>query len=79
MRDVSRTPARTLTEARRIARGVGLRHVYTGNVHDPDGQSTSCPSCGERVVERDWNSVRENRLRPGGVCPGCGERIAGRF
>jgi len=79
MTDVSRTPARTLTEARRIARGVGLRHVYTGNVHDPDGQSTSCPSCGERVVERDWNSVRANRLRPGGVCPGCGERIAGRF
>jgi pyruvate formate lyase activating enzyme len=79
MTDVSRTPARTLTEARRIARGVGLRHVYTGNVHDPEGQATFCPGCGERVVERDGNSVRAIRLRPGGSCPGCGQRIAGRF
>jgi pyruvate formate lyase activating enzyme len=79
MTDRPPTPPRTLTEARRIAREVGLRHVYTGNVHDEGGQTTSCPRCREAVVVRDWNAVRRNRLGPGGTCPGCGERIAGRF
>jgi pyruvate formate lyase activating enzyme len=79
MTDRPPTPPATLTEARRIAREVGLRHVYTGNVHDPDGQTTFCPRCGKAVVRRDWNSVRRNLLGPGGACPECGERIAGRF
>jgi len=79
MTDVPRTPPETLTRARRIAREVGLRHVYTGNVRDPEGQSTLCPGCGATVIERGWNEVSRNRLGPGGSCPGCGERIAGRF
>ena len=79
MTDRPPTPPATLTQARRIAREAGLRHVYTGNVHDPDGQCTQCPGCGQVLVVRDWNAVRENRLGPGGTCPSCGERIAGRF
>jgi pyruvate formate lyase activating enzyme len=79
MTDRPPTPPATLTEARRIARETGLRHVYTGNVHDPDGQCTFCPRCGKAVVRRDWNSVRKNLLGPGGACPECGERIAGVF
>ena len=79
MTDRPPTPPATLTQARRIAREVGLRHVYTGNVHDRDGQSTLCPGCGQVLVVRDWNAVRINRLGPGGTCRGCGERIAGRF
>jgi pyruvate formate lyase activating enzyme len=79
MMDRPPTPPATLTRARRIARQAGLRHVYTGNVHDPEGQTTFCPGCGKAVVVRDWNAVRANRLGPGGTCRGCGERIAGRF
>jgi pyruvate formate lyase activating enzyme len=79
MTDRPPTPPATLTRARRIAREAGLRHVYTGNVHDPEGQTTFCPGCGKAVVVRDWNAVRANRLGPGGTCRGCGERIAGRF
>jgi len=79
MMDRPRTPPETLTEARRIAREVGLRYVYTGNVHDPEGQTTWCPGCGAAVIERDWMSVRSYRLGPGGACPRCGLRIAGRF
>jgi pyruvate formate lyase activating enzyme len=79
MTDRPPTPGATLTQARRIAREVGLRHVYTGNVHDQDGQCTLCPGCGRVLVVRDWNAVRQNRLGPGGTCQGCGERIAGRF
>ena len=31
----------SLRAARRIAINAGLRYVYTGNIHDPAGQSTS--------------------------------------
>ncbi|TMH48360.1 MAG: AmmeMemoRadiSam system radical SAM enzyme, partial [Betaproteobacteria bacterium] len=43
MTDIPPTPAATLTRARKIALGHGLRYVYTGNVHDPEGGSTYCP------------------------------------
>jgi pyruvate formate lyase activating enzyme len=76
--DRPRTPPATLTRARQIAREVGLRHVYTGNVHDPGGQTTFCHSCGAAVIERDWFDVRKVRLRDG-ACAECGTRIAGRF
>src|SRR5512138_3256277 len=78
MRDRQRTPFATLARAREIARAVGLRHVYTGNVRDRDGQTTFCPSCGERLVERDGFAIRAGRLR-GSACAACGTRIAGRF
>ena len=40
MLDTPATPPQTLCTARRIARQAGLRYVYTGNIHDPAGQST---------------------------------------
>jgi pyruvate formate lyase activating enzyme len=78
MLDRPRTPERTLSRARAIAREEGLRYVYTGNVHDQDGGTTFCPSCGARVIERDWFAIRAARLK-GSSCAGCGARIAGRF
>jgi pyruvate formate lyase activating enzyme len=76
--DRPRTPARTLTRAREIARAAGLHHVYTGNVHDREGQTTLCPSCGARLIERDWFAIRAVRMK-GSSCASCGARIAGRF
>jgi pyruvate formate lyase activating enzyme len=78
MMDRPRTPPSTLTGARRIAMAEGLRYVYTGNVHDPDGQSTFCPGCRARVIERDWHAVRVARMK-GSACAVCGTEIAGRF
>jgi pyruvate formate lyase activating enzyme len=78
MMDRPRTPPTTVSNARRIALEAGLRHVYTGNVHDPEGQSTRCTGCGEVVIGRDWNEVSTYRLRSGGLCR-CGTRLAGRF
>ncbi len=78
MLDRPPTPPRTLTRAREIARAEGLRFVYTGNVHDSEGQATYCPGCGTAVIERDWHAVRAYRLRDA-ACARCGARIAGRF
>jgi pyruvate formate lyase activating enzyme len=46
MLDVPPTPPATLTRARRIATANGVRYAYTGNVHDRDGDTTTCPGCG---------------------------------
>ncbi len=78
MRNVGRTPPETLTRARQLAREVGLRHVYTGNVHDREGQTTTCARCGTALIVRDWMSVIRASLRDG-ACPSCGSRLAGRF
>jgi pyruvate formate lyase activating enzyme len=79
MRDIPRTPAATLSRARRIATGAGLRYVYTGNVHDPAGQTTSCPGCGTAVVVRDWYDILDYRLDPAGRCARCGHAVPGRY
>jgi len=79
MMDVPPTPAATLKRARRIALGEGLRHVYTGNVHDREGDTTYCPGCRAALVERDWYRIEGYRLTADGHCPDCGTAIAGRF
>ncbi len=78
MLDRPRTPAATLSRARDIARSEGLLYVYTGNVHDREGQTTWCPGCGTAVVERDWYAIGAVRLA-GNRCAACGREIAGVF
>ncbi len=79
MRDVSATPVTTLKRAREIAQRNGLRYVYTGNVHDPDGQSTRCPGCGALLVGRNGYEIFEWGLGGGGRCGSCGARCPGTF
>jgi pyruvate formate lyase activating enzyme len=79
MTDVPPTPPQTLRRARQIALATGLHYVYVGNVHDPDADSTWCPVCGQRVIERDWYRLGEWRLMDGGHCGHCGTRIPGVF
>ena len=76
---LTRTPADTLQRARRIALAAGLRHVYTGNVHDAEGGRTACPGCQAPLIERDWHAVLHYALDEKGGCPHCGTLIAGRF
>jgi pyruvate formate lyase activating enzyme len=78
MTDRPPTPPVTLRRARQLAMDAGLRYVYVGNVHDPDADSTWCPGCGTRVIERDWYRLGEWQLTDG-CCAHCGVRIAGVF
>jgi pyruvate formate lyase activating enzyme len=79
MLDTPPTPPQTLSRARAIAHANGVRHAYTGNVFDAQGQSTYCHACGECVVERDWYRLGDYRLTHEGRCEGCGERVPGVF
>ncbi len=73
------TPAATLTRARKIAMDAGLRYVYTGNVHDEDGESTYCPGCGKNLIGRDWHTLTAWNLTADGECKFCQTRIPGVF
>ncbi len=79
MLDRPPTPPETLRRARRIAMANGLRYVYTGNVHDPEGQTTYCHGCGRAVIERDWYRLGAWGLTDDGRCQACGTRIPGVF
>jgi pyruvate formate lyase activating enzyme len=79
MLDRPATPPETLARARSIARANGVRHAYTGNVHDTDGQSTYCHNCQTRVIERDWYRLGDYRLDDAGHCQVCGTAVPGVF
>ena len=77
--NVPPTRPETLQKARAIARSVGLLHVYTGNVHDVEGDTTLCPGCGESLIVRDYYQILSYKLDERGFCPGCGHQLAGHF
>jgi pyruvate formate lyase activating enzyme len=79
MSDVPPTPIATLVRARDIALREGLHHVYTGNVHYRDGDTTRCPGCSATLIERDWYRIDKYRVTAQGHCPDCGLHLAGRF
>ena len=79
MMDVPSTPAGTLFGAREQAKAAGLKHVYTGNVRDTNGQSSYCARCGQRVIGRDGYLITSWHLDVKGRCRGCKEPLAGRF
>jgi len=79
MMDRPATPRETLTMARHIGLGNGLRNVYTGNVSDRVGQTTYCHQCGRELIERDWYSLGHWGLDETSRCSGCGTRCAGVF
>ena len=79
MLDRPPTPPETLTRARRIALANGVRHAYTGNVHDAAGQSTFCHHCGDRLIQRNWYQLGDYRLDDAGHCARCGTRLPGTF
>src|SRR3546814_21004469 len=72
-------PPATRAMARRIARRNGVRHAYTGNVHDLGRQSSYCHHCGIRTIGRDWYELSDWNLTAEGCCSGCGTRMAGVF
>jgi len=78
MLDRSPTPIEKLKEAYEIGKEEGLNYVYVGNVLDEDRESTYCPSCGFKVIDRTGyvGQYVTNHLVDG-KCPKCNAPIAG--
>jgi pyruvate formate lyase activating enzyme len=79
MLDKEHTPPSTLERARRIALDQGVRHCYTGNIRDRQGQSTYCHRCHHRLIDRRGYEVRTWNLDADGTCRKCGTACAGIF
>jgi pyruvate formate lyase activating enzyme len=70
------TPQNRIQTAREIGLAEGLRFVYTGNMPSGAGETTCCPSCDAKVIEREGFLVTRTSLK-NGCCEKCGEQIAG--
>ena len=79
MLDVPSTPQTSLDRAREIAMGNGERYAYTGNVHDPSGQTTYCRDCGAVLIERSGYRLGRWNLDADGRCTKCATPCAGVF
>jgi pyruvate formate lyase activating enzyme len=54
-----------------------VRYAYTGNVVDPDGDTTCCHECGQLLIGRNWYTMTAWELTPELTCPSCGTPCAG--
>ncbi len=79
MGNIPPTPPATLTRARNIALKNGIHHAYTGNVHDPAGDTTLCSGCGEPLIVRDWYELKAWHLSGSGHCLQCNTQCPGVF
>ncbi len=71
------TPVKTLEKAYEIAKDVGLKYVYIGNVVTAS-EDTFCPNCGKKIIDRYGFSVQEINISDG-KCDFCGHEIFGEF
>jgi pyruvate formate lyase activating enzyme len=81
MQDTPATEHGALINARQIALDAGIKFAYVGNVHDPEHESTYCPNCAKRLIERNWYELSEYNLVgvSGNECKFCGQDIPGVF
>jgi len=70
------TPIETLESAARIADDEGLQYIYIGNCPGHERNSTFCPECGEKIIERVHFAVVSYEVVKG-ECGFCGHSIPG--
>lgn len=76
MGNLPSTPITTLEKAAEVAKQVGLKYVYIGNVPGNSFENTFCPKCKKIVIRRAGYSILKNNI-VNGKCKFCGEKIAG--
>lgn len=69
------TPKRSLHEAYKIAKKVGLDYVYIGNLPESEYENTTCPNCSKLVIKRAGYSINKVNLSLKGKCLNCGHTI----
>jgi len=78
MAHLNPTPQSTLEKAADVAKNVGLKYVYIGNMWGHLLENTFCPKCKKMVIKRAGYTILENNIKDG-RCKFCGEKIAGVF
>jgi len=75
MSDVKPTPINILEQHYEMAKDMGMKFVYIGNVPGNKYENTYCPKCGRLVIERNVFSVTKKNYDETGHCKFCGEDI----
>ena len=70
------TPVDTLETLQKVAVAEGIHYAYVGNVPGHPLESTYCPKCRTRVVQRSGYNVNIENLEKGS-CKNCGTKIPG--
>jgi pyruvate formate lyase activating enzyme len=70
------TPIESLLNAQSLANEIGLLYVYSGNMTDRGGESTFCPGCQTKLIDRRGYKIISNRILDG-KCPDCNQSISG--
>ncbi len=68
------TPVKLLEKHYMLAREIGMRYVYTGNVPGHKYENTYCPECGRLLIRRYGFEVTEWNIK-NGHCKYCGAKI----
>lgn len=76
LRNITRTPVKSMEDAYNIARKTGLNYVYLGNISPHPSESTCCPKCNKVLVERSGYNIKTNAIKDH-RCPDCQTLIAG--
>jgi len=71
--DIPETPISTLEKAYSIAKELGMKYVYTGNV-ESEKVNTYCPKCKKILIKRFWMEMIKYKIKDG-RCPYCEEKI----
>lgn len=78
MRERKSTEVESIAKARETGKKAGLKYVYSGNLFGDDGESTYCPSCSKKLINRKGYAILENLLEKGS-CPECQAKISGHW
>jgi pyruvate formate lyase activating enzyme len=73
--DLPPTPEETVIDCARVARKVGLEHVFIGNMYSRDFSDTTCPDCGATVISRRGFLGAVGSKGGDGKCPSCGTEV----
>lgn len=72
------TKVSKLLEAYNIAKEVGLKYIYTGNIIDTETSTTFCHACSKPIIIRRGYEILENDIESA-HCKFCGGKCGGVF
>lgn len=74
MLNASITPEKTLIKAIKLGKKAGLKYIYAGNLPGNDYESTYCPKCNAKLIDRLGYHISEINIKDK-KCIYCGEEI----
>jgi pyruvate formate lyase activating enzyme len=73
------TSVNFLENAHAMAKDIGFKFVYLGNLPGHNCENTFCPKCGELLIKRSGSAVVEIKINTSVSCPNCGNYLKNYF